>query len=85
MNPALITTPAPSLRPFVHARIDRLTDQELAQVERQLDLLELKRGFDDLRDQVSSDWNSGVISEVKVAEVITQYRAERALSEPEAK
>jgi hypothetical protein len=61
---------------LVHARIDRLTDLELAQVERQLDLLEMKRGFDELRDQISSDWDSGVISEGKVTEAIKAYRGD---------
>jgi hypothetical protein len=74
MNAAVLPSPE-KIRPLVHERIDQLTDEELASVHRQLELLEMKRNFDKLCEEFGEDWRTGRITQEKVDEAIREYRA----------
>ena len=63
------------LRASLHGKIDELTDDELVLAEQQLALLEMKRDFDKLREEMSEDWRTGRITQEKVDEAVRKYRA----------
>ena len=70
------TTPTPQqLRPLVHEKIDLLSDAELAAVHKKLLMLELRREFDAIGDEMANDWNEGRITREKVDEALREYRA----------
>lgn len=76
MNP-----PPQELRPLVHQKVDALTDQELAEVHRQLLLLELRREMDSIGDNLSNEWLHGRVTQDKVDLAVKTYRLQQA---PEA-
>jgi hypothetical protein len=63
------------VRPPLHEKIDQLSDAELAEVHRQLVVLEAKRELQQLRAEVAEEWDERGITDEKIAEAIAQYRA----------
>jgi hypothetical protein len=71
------------IRPWVHEKVDQLTDSELAEVHRQLIILEAKRELQRLRAEVAEEWDEREITDEKVAETIAQYRATHPYRTPD--
>ncbi len=70
------TTPTPQqLRPLVHEKIDQLTDAELAAVHKKLLVLELRREFEAIGEEMANDWNEGRITQEAVDQAVRNYRA----------
>lgn len=67
--------PPEQMRPLVHAKINRLTDAELAETHRQLLLLEAKREFDAIGEELGADWRTGRLTQEKVNEAVREVRA----------
>jgi hypothetical protein len=62
------------LRPLLHAEIDKLRDEDLALAHRALLEIELKRVTDELDEATTRAWESGQITEEKIAEAIREHR-----------
>ena len=67
--------PPQELRASLHGQIDRLSDDELEQARRQLEVFELKRRLDELCDESGEDWRAGRMTQGLVDEAIRKYRA----------
>jgi hypothetical protein len=82
MNVVQETDPQ-KIRPLVHEKVDQLSDSELAEVHRQLVILEAKRELQRLRAEVGKEWDERGITDEKVAETIAQYRATHPYRTPD--
>ena len=67
--------PPQELRASLHGQIDKLSDDELEQARRQLEVFELKRRLDELCDEAGEDWRAGRTTQEMVDEAIRKYRA----------
>lgn len=74
MNAVLNLDPQ-MMRPLVHEKVDRLSDEELAEVHKQLVLLEARRELDRIGAEIKEEWDSGRITQEKIDETIRHYRA----------
>ena len=72
---AVLAIEPQKMRPLIHEKIDRLTDDELAAVHKQLEIIELKREFDAIGEEFAEDWRTGRITQEKVDEAVRSYRA----------
>ena len=66
--------PPHELRASLHGQIDRLSDDELEQARRQLEVFELKRRLDELCNEAGADWQAGRTTQEMVDEAVRKYR-----------
>ncbi len=71
----VVTLPPNELRASLHQKIDNLTDDELQEAGRQLEIFELKRRLDELCDEAGEDWRAGRMTQEMVDEAVKNYRA----------
>ena len=81
MNSA-IAMPPQQIRSSLHERIDQLRDEELEQMQRQMDILELKLRLDKLCSDYSTDWQAGLVTQKMVDDSIFAYRATHPYQSP---
>ena len=70
------------LRPLVHARIDELSDDELAKFFLELQRRELKRAFRKLGEEFDEDWKTGRATQAKAEEAIRSHREKHPYTRP---
>ena len=75
--------PSQQIRASLHDRVDKLSDDELEQAERQLEVFDLKRRLDELCGEYGEDWRAGRATQEMVDEAIRSYRARQPHRAPE--
>ena len=75
--------PPQELRASLHGQIDRLSDDELEQARRQLEVFELKRRLDELCDEAGEDWHAGRMTQEMVEEAVRKYRTAHPYHAPD--
>jgi hypothetical protein len=77
-----VKIPPQQIRASLHDRVDKLSDDELEQAERQLEAFELKRRLDDLCDEYGEDWQAGRATQEMMDDAIRSYRTKLPRTAP---